>query len=128
MRKKAAVLGLVVLAACGGPADVESEVDPAQTTPTSEAEPATPTSEAEPALRCVTAESGNEFCDDPNDFPNASNYEQAREICGLFGVKEVAKEYGTEANPVDAAEGYAEGWRGSSRQATFEGCLDGFSD
>ena len=83
---------------------------------------------AQEALRCVTAESGNEFCDDPSDFPNAANYEQARQICGLFGAKEVAKEYGTSANAVDAAMGYAEGMRGSSEQATFEGCLDGFGD
>ena len=75
----------------------------------------------------MVAESGNEFCDDPADFPNASNYQTARQACALFGVKQVAREYGTASNTVDAATGFAEGWR-ISQQANFEGCLDGFAD
>lgn len=86
--------------------------------------------EEESGGRCVTAESGNEFCDETAEggFDSTTAYETAWASCGAFSVKQVAREYNTAADPVSAAEGFAEGYRGRSHQAAFEGCLDGFED
>jgi len=55
---------------------------------------------------------------------HAENYEIAYDVCKVFGLREVAKEFKTPRNPV-AAEGYASGYRPGFQQAPFEGCLDG---
>lgn len=94
---------------------------------------ATPPSEG-PGLvenrRCVTAESGDEFCDETAEggFDQATAYETARDACGVFGVREIAREYGTGDDPVSAAKGYAEDKRGRTGWAALLGCLDGFRD
>lgn len=81
------------------------------------------------AGRCVTALSGNKFCDEGTEgYDLAGAYETARDTCSVFTVRQVAKEYNTEPDAVSAAEGFAAGYRVIARQAAFEGCLDGFSD
>jgi hypothetical protein len=57
---------------------------------------------------------------------DAINYANAFDVCSVFTVKQVAKEYGTTRDAVSAAEGYAAGYRPAFRQAVFEGCLDAF--
>jgi hypothetical protein len=54
-------------------------------------------------------------------------YKTEFEICKLFGVKEVAKEYGSPANPIDAAIAVSETYQPAFQQAAFEGCFDGFN-
>lgn len=57
----------------------------------------------------------------------AKRYQEDREICGLFPLSQIAKEYGlpASADPVSIAEAYADGYQPQFRQAAFEGCLDG---
>ncbi len=81
------------------------------------------------AGRCVTALSGNRFCDEGySGFDTASAYDNARWVCGSLSVKAIAKEWKTAKDPVSAARGYASDYEGTSVQAAFEGCLDGFAD
>jgi hypothetical protein len=54
-------------------------------------------------------------------------YELEFQICKEFGVKEVAKEYGSPADPIDAAIAVSETYQPAFQQAAFEGCLDGFN-
>ena len=85
-------------------------------------------SEGRPSNTCVLANSRNEFCDEtPEGGPNAAaTYEEAKDFRKAAGIKKVAAEFNPKADPFEAAEGYAEGYRGRSHQAAFEGCLDGF--
>jgi hypothetical protein len=57
----------------------------------------------------------------------ANTYNVSRDICEQFGVAAVAKEHGTAAEPLAAAEAFSmSSTEGRHRQASFEGCLEGF--
>ena len=81
-----------------------------------------------PAGRCVTASSGNEFCDERAEggVDEATAYETAKQFCMTFTPREVAKEFDTAPDPPSAAWGYAERFRTGKEIAAFDGCLDGF--
>ena len=81
-----------------------------------------------PAGQCVTASSGNEFCDERAEggVDEATAYETAKQFCMTFTPREVAKAFVTASDPTSAAEGYAEIFRTGMEIAAFDGCLDGF--
>lgn len=101
-----------VLGACGSPQVDESPA--AQESPTAEGVAQDGSSGK------FSSETPPGFLVSPQEI-----YEQEKELCSLFTVKEIAKDYGVAADPIAAAEAVAEGYQPPFQQAAFEGCLDG---
>jgi hypothetical protein len=91
----------------------------ATTAPTVE-EPTEPEPETEPETQPTSTSGGYVGL-------YANTYNVSRDTCKHFGVAAVAKEYGSAVTPLAAAEAFSKGsTEGRHRQASYEGCLEGF--
>ena len=85
--------------------------------------------EETPTARCETSSDGRQFCDETasGGFDLATAYSASKNVCEAFGLKQIAREFGTRNDPDSAAEGFATQYQPAAKQAALSGCLDGLT-
>jgi hypothetical protein len=118
----------LVLPACeGDDAALEATTQTAGTitAPTATSSPTTTEAETESETELVETEDADATGSYPGLYGNT--YRVSREVCKLFGVVAVARQYGSARELHAAARAFSMGWiEGLHRQAAYAGCVEGF--